>query len=332
MLHALRGTGTSKIALKAALAGAAALFGQSAFAATEAAPKYSGDIVAVGHRGTTKFAPENTIAAHEAALRLGARAIEIDVRMTADGHFVVMHDARVDRTTNGRGRVADLTLAEIRRLDAGRWFGREFAGTRVPTLREALRNLKGRAAIDIDFKSGPRNSGELIADILDEEGWRDGPLVTVFARSWHYEHLRAVAPRYALRPHYIPGEAAEARALADGVAIMGLRRRSFSFAAADRIRSAGFHLFANVMGPADGPRGFADSIAAGARFIQSDKLDELVPYLRTRGLLATCAPARDLSCWAAPADMASIGGASIGGMHAAARQARTPATAYAVHR
>lgn len=306
----------SRQALKAALAAVAAsayaLVGNASFAmshsefrAAHAPPKYAGEIVAVGHRGTTKYAPENTIAAHEAALSLGARAIEIDVRMTADGHFVVMHDASVNRTTNGRGRVSKLTLAEIRRLDAGSWFGPQFAGERVPTLREALRNLRGRAAIDIDFKGGPRNSGEHLADILDEEGFADGPLVTVFARSWHYARLRAVSPRYALRPHYVAGRSAQERARADGVRIMGLRRRAFSFAAADAIREHGFSLFTNVMGGADGPEGFADSIAAGARFIQSDRLDELVPYLRERGLLATCVPARDLSCWA-PARNATV--------------------------
>ncbi len=260
-------------------------------------PEDVGDIIAVGHRGTTKFAPENTLAAHDIAVAMGARVIEIDVRMTVDGHFVVMHDARVDRTTDGSGRVDQMALAEIKRLDAGAWFAPEFAGERVPTLREALRNLRGRAGVDIDFKSGPANSGALLANILDQEGYADGPLVTVFARAHAYNRLKGVSPRYALRPHFVSRRIAAAVAAGDGITIMGLRRWSFSFESARAIRDNGMLLFSNVMGWADGARGFADSIEAGAKFIQTDKLDELVAYLDGRGLLSTCVPARDLSCW-----------------------------------
>ena len=90
-------------------------------------------VIVVGHRGTKKFAPENTVAAFNKAIEMGARSIEMDVRATKDGEFVVMHDPFVNRTTNGRGLVSQMTLAEIRALDAGSWFGPEFAGERVPT-------------------------------------------------------------------------------------------------------------------------------------------------------------------------------------------------------
>jgi len=260
-------------------------------------PSAPARIVAVGHRGTVRHAPENTIAAHEAAIARGARFIEFDVRMTRDGHFVLMHDASVDRTTNGRGRVADLTLADIRRLDAGSWFGPRFAGERVPTLREALRNIYGRAAVDIDFKGGPPGSGRILADILDEEGYADGPLVTIFARAGDYETLRGVAPRYVLRPHYVSADRTAEVARADGIEIMGLRRRAFSFDRAATVRAHGMELFANVMGFSDGERAFADSVLAGARYIQTDRLDELVAFLKARGLYDDCIPARGGGCW-----------------------------------
>lgn len=266
-------------------------------AAHEALPDPPTRVYPVGHRGTKKFAPENTIAAIDAAIARGAKVVEIDVRCTKDGHFVVMHDAKVERTTDGHGRVKDLTLAEVKRLDAGSWFGPEFAGERVPTLREALRALKGRAAVDIDFKGGPQDSGALLADILDEEGWREGPLVTIFARAWHYEKLRGAAPRYLVRPHFVNPGRAEKLAREDGVSVMGLRRAAFSFRNARAIRKAGLAIFANVMGRDDGARGFEDSLAAGAVFIQSDNLDALVQFLDARGVLATCVPARDFSCW-----------------------------------
>ena len=91
-----------------------------------------------GHRGDSTAAPENTIPAVAAAISAGYDYVEVDVALTADGHPVLIHDKKVDRTTNGTGLVADLTLAEIRSLDAGEWFSAEFAGTRVPTLVEFL--------------------------------------------------------------------------------------------------------------------------------------------------------------------------------------------------
>jgi len=91
----------------------------------------------LGHRGALTHAPENTLAAFELCVRAGCD-IELDVYPTRDGQLVVIHDATVDRTTNGKGAVAGLTLAEVRRLDAGSWFHPDFAGERVPTLDDAL--------------------------------------------------------------------------------------------------------------------------------------------------------------------------------------------------
>lgn len=90
------------------------------------------------HRGASATHPENTLAAFREAIRLGVHQIEFDIQMTKDKRLVLMHDAAVDRTTDGRGRVADLTLEEIRRLDAGRWKAAKFAGERPPTFEEAL--------------------------------------------------------------------------------------------------------------------------------------------------------------------------------------------------
>jgi glycerophosphoryl diester phosphodiesterase len=90
------------------------------------------------HRGDRADAPENTLAAFEAAVTSGTDFLETDVQLTADGFAVLMHDATVDRTTDGSGAIADLTLAQIRTLDAGSWYDPAFAGTTVPTFAEFL--------------------------------------------------------------------------------------------------------------------------------------------------------------------------------------------------
>jgi glycerophosphoryl diester phosphodiesterase len=90
----------------------------------------------IAHRGASGHAPENTLAAFRKAVALGATFIETDLQLSRDARFVAIHDATVDRTTGTHGAVHDLTLAELRRLDAGSWFGSEFAGERIPTLEE----------------------------------------------------------------------------------------------------------------------------------------------------------------------------------------------------
>jgi glycerophosphoryl diester phosphodiesterase len=93
----------------------------------------------IAHRGASGHAPENTLAAFERAVQLGAGFIETDLHLTRDARFVAIHDATLERTTNGRGNVHDFTLAELRHLDAGMWFDREFMGQRIPTLEEILK-------------------------------------------------------------------------------------------------------------------------------------------------------------------------------------------------
>ncbi len=109
----------------------------------------------VGHRGLMRHAPENTLAGFAACLELGL-GFELDVRRTRDGRLVCVHDADVRRTTDGKGKVSDLTLAELRRLDAGGWFDPAFAGQRVPTLEDvfALARDRGREGllIALDIK------------------------------------------------------------------------------------------------------------------------------------------------------------------------------------
>lgn len=111
------------------------------------------------HRGGGATHPENTVTALQEAVRLGAHMVEFDIAITRDGVIVLMHDATVDRTTDGKGRVSDLTLAELKQLDAGVKTGARFAGTRVPTLVEALAVLPRNIWINVDFKADARFGG-----------------------------------------------------------------------------------------------------------------------------------------------------------------------------
>ncbi len=93
------------------------------------------------HRGASAIAPENTLAAFRAAAEQGAQWVELDVALLADGTLVVIHDDSIDRTSSGTGSLGALTRADLERLDAGAWFGSQFAGERIPTLEEALKVL-----------------------------------------------------------------------------------------------------------------------------------------------------------------------------------------------
>jgi len=95
-------------------------------------------MLTIAHRGASGYAPENTFAAFRKAVAMGAGFIETDLQLSRDARFVAIHDATVGRTTNGQGTVHDMTLAELRRLDAGSWFASEFSGERIPTLEEIL--------------------------------------------------------------------------------------------------------------------------------------------------------------------------------------------------
>jgi glycerophosphoryl diester phosphodiesterase len=92
----------------------------------------------IAHRGASGHAPENTMAAFERAVELGVVFIETDLHLTRDARFVAIHDESLERTTNGRGKVSDFTLAELRRLDTGLWYDRQYMGQRILTLEDIL--------------------------------------------------------------------------------------------------------------------------------------------------------------------------------------------------
>lgn len=122
----------------------------------------------VAHRGWSGAAPENTLA----AIRLAVEApdvewIEIDVRISRDGIPVLIHDARLRRTTNGRGEVSKYTAEQLSGLDAGRWFSREFSGEPIPTLEQALEMTAGKVKINLELKTDGKRYPLLEASVIN---------------------------------------------------------------------------------------------------------------------------------------------------------------------
>jgi len=124
----------------------------------------------VAHRGANLHAPENTLPAFEKALALGAHGVETDIYLTADGVVVLSHDSTIDRCSNGTGRVAEMTLAQLREYDFGSWFGEDFAGTPIPTLAEFLDAVQGCELILIELKTNDRDIAAQAVAMVKQRG------------------------------------------------------------------------------------------------------------------------------------------------------------------
>ena len=125
------------------------------------------------HRGACKYAPENTIASFDLAVEQGADAIELDAKLSADGKVMVIHDQTVDRTTNGKGKVNQLTHQELKQLDAGSFFDPRFSGERIPTLDEVFESVGRKIFINVELTNYASRHDELVP-LVDELHDADG--------------------------------------------------------------------------------------------------------------------------------------------------------------
>ncbi|MFE9932095.1 glycerophosphodiester phosphodiesterase [Streptomyces sp. NPDC005533] len=169
-----------------------------------------GEPVVYAHRGASAYAPENTLAAIDLAMRLGIDWVENDVQRTSDGVLVVIHDDTLARTTNveqvfpdrSPWKIKDFTAAEIARLDAGSWFGEEYAGARVPTLRQYLNRVRrNQQKLLLEIKKPELYPGieEQTLKVLGDAGWLDERHVTqrLVVQSFSADSVRVV---HRLRP------------------------------------------------------------------------------------------------------------------------------------
>ena len=148
-------------------------------------------VLRVGHRGAAGHAPENTLKSFSRAIELGCDMTELDVHLCGSGELVVIHDESVDRTTDGSGEVADLTLGELKQLNAGQ-------EEKIPSLEEVLRLLKGRIMLNIELKG--LGTAEPVYRLVDSLGWRgENLLITSFYWAMLNEY-RMLDPEARLGP------------------------------------------------------------------------------------------------------------------------------------
>jgi glycerophosphoryl diester phosphodiesterase len=152
--------------------------------------------VIFGHRGASRFAPENTLAAFDLACQQGADAVEFDVKLTADAQVVIIHDARVDRTTNGSGFVKNLTLTQMQALDAGSSFSEQFAGEPVPTLANLFDHMDEKIFYNIELTNYTTQNDilpEKTAELVRRYHQEDNVLFSSFS-------IKTLARMHALLP------------------------------------------------------------------------------------------------------------------------------------
>ena len=230
----------------------------------------------VAHRGGVSLGPpENTLPAISRAISIGADLIEVDVRETSDGHLVLMHDRRVDRTTNGKGAIDQLSFADVRSLSIVHE-GNDII--RVPTLGEALALMKGKIDADLDFKEGDFRK---IIEVVRAYGMEDQ--VTMHASWERCAELARLEPRIRIRPTV--QHAGQVRELAKQLrpAMVNFDWHAVTEESVRDAHLAGCLAFVNCLESADTDFYVEEAIRIGADYIQSDRPDRVLEILRERG-------------------------------------------------
>jgi glycerophosphoryl diester phosphodiesterase len=240
-----------------------------------------GAIEVIAHRGYSARAPENTLAAIEAAIGAGADAVEFDLHVTRDGVPVLFHDATLERTTNGSGPIAEHTVDDIRSLDAGSWFGARFAGEPVPSFAEALATIGDRVGrIYPEVKGyGDASDLDVMVDLVLEHGMLEQAVF--ISMDWGaLERMRARLP--AVRLGYIVEKASRAaeglaRATGDTLALLDFKASLLleDPRVARRARDAGVDL---AVWTVDDPGEAVRLLELGVRRLTTNRVGDLLAW------------------------------------------------------
>lgn len=216
------------------------------------------------HRGASRYAPENTLPAIETAVTLGADYIEIDVRTTRDGKFVLLHDGRVDRTTPVNGNVSELTADEVAALDAGSWFSGRFAGTPIPDFDAGLRAMGDRSAAYLDAK---QIAPEALVAAIRRHKLLDRSVV--YQSRDYLAKLRALEPAVRTMPP-LGGIGDVDAVAAEKPYAVDARWAELTPELIQRCHAAGIKVFADALGPFELVEQYREKISWGIDVIQTD--------------------------------------------------------------
>ena len=242
-------------------------------------PRLRWPVAVIGHRAGAGVAPENTLGAIRQAIRLHVDYVEVDVRTNRDGALVIMHDPTVDRTTNGRGAVRALTLAEIRLLAAKNRFGSAFQNERVPTLAEVLALCRGKVHLYLDQKDADTTT---TLKALKAHGMEKS--VLVYNEPEPLKEWKQLAPALPVMPslpaaYRKPGGVAEFEASCPAEALDG-HVREWARELVDQVHAARVKVYVDILGSTDNAEGYAGALALGVDGIQTDYPDRLTRFLR----------------------------------------------------
>lgn len=180
---------------------------------------YSKGTLVFGHRGAKGYAPMNTLPAFELALKQGADGVELDVHRSCDNYPVILHDFTVDGTTDGTGRVTEMTLAQLKELDAGSWFNPSFKGVQIPTLDEVFETLGKRLLVNVEIKSESIETDgveDVVANCIRRHNMADSVIVSSF-NPLVLKRFRQIAPDIPLGFLFAPDTLDFAQPLLHGV-------------------------------------------------------------------------------------------------------------------
>ena len=236
-------------------------------------------IAVIGHRAGRGLRPENTLAAIKNAIALGVDYVELDIRATADGKLVIMHDSTVDRTTNGKGQVKDLTSREIAALDAGSKFGGKYVGEHVPTFDQVLAACKGHVNIYVDHKSAPTSQ---IIDAIKAHGMQKH--VLIYNNPEELAEWKRLDARLPVMPS-LPDEYRKPGGVADFEKKLPAEALDGGLDGWDaelvaQAHAAGVKVYVDNLGEYDNDAGFEKAIKMGVDGIQTDYPDRLIAYLK----------------------------------------------------
>ena len=238
------------------------------------------DVLVIAHRGAHTQAPENTLAAFRKAIELGCDFVEMDIRQTKDGALVIMHDATVDRTTNGAGKVEDMTLSRIRDLDVGMNRGKEWAGEKVPTFDDALALCRGKIKVYVHNKCG--SPAKVMAAIERNQMLND--VVMYGAGADGRQEFKRLRPEVRVVCD-LPESADAISQLINDVEpeILNGHLSIWSREKARAVHRMGAQVWMHTLGSLDVADSYRQALDRGADAIQTDHPEALLKLLKNRG-------------------------------------------------